>query len=283
MDNLTFIAVDFETATNNRMACQIGITIVEDGEIKDTIVKLIQPPHNKYDWNCINVHHITPEKTAQAPTFAELWTKLEYLFTHYVTVAHNAAFDESVLRKNLEYYGISHNKILPFLCTYDIYGLSLENLCKAFDMPIEGHHDAGFDSLCCAKFFLNFSQGIQPNMQAVDFSEPKKKGFPGSHKSLSLKKDTTNADPNNPFYNKKVVITGVFTTDREELAAIINKMGADICTSISKKTNYVIIGEAPGPAKMVKVDSLIAEGCNIHKLYQNDLDEILAGNWGKYT
>ena len=29
-----FIAVDFETATSNKMACQIGVTIVENGVIK---------------------------------------------------------------------------------------------------------------------------------------------------------------------------------------------------------------------------------------------------------
>lgn len=284
MDNNTFIAVDFETATYDRMACQIGITIVENGEIKDTIVQLIQPPHNYYDLNCVKVHHITPEKTANAPTFDKLWPKLEPLFTSYIAVAHNASFDESVLRKNLDYYGISHNKILPFFCTYDIYGLSLENLCKAFHMPIEGHHDAGFDSLCCAKFFLNFSNHVRPDM-SLDFTEPKEKTKTSSSNQLKgdlLKKDLTNADTENPFYNKKVVITGVFTIDRDVLAAKFKTMGADVNSSISKKTNYVIIGDAPGPAKMEKLDSLIAEGCNIRKLYQCDIDEIFAGNLEKY-
>ena len=42
-----FISIDFETATCDKMACQVGITIVEDGEIKDTIVRLIQPPQKQ--------------------------------------------------------------------------------------------------------------------------------------------------------------------------------------------------------------------------------------------
>ena len=44
MKKPSFTAVDFETATPDRMACQVGLTIVRNGEIKDTIVKLIKPP-----------------------------------------------------------------------------------------------------------------------------------------------------------------------------------------------------------------------------------------------
>lgn len=35
MINTNFIAVDFETATNSRMACQIGIVVVEKGILED--------------------------------------------------------------------------------------------------------------------------------------------------------------------------------------------------------------------------------------------------------
>ena len=53
MSNTDFIAVDFETATNSRMACQIGIVVVRNGNITERISKLIQPPFNEYDSNTI--------------------------------------------------------------------------------------------------------------------------------------------------------------------------------------------------------------------------------------
>ena len=37
MENVkTFVAIDFETATPNKMACQVGIVSVVDGEIVET-------------------------------------------------------------------------------------------------------------------------------------------------------------------------------------------------------------------------------------------------------
>lgn len=76
------------------------------------------------------------------------------------------------------------------------------------------------------------------------------------HEHLSgdiLKKDLSNADPKSPFYNKKVVITGVFPIERYELALILKiKMGADIDTSIGKNTKILLVGDDPGPMKVAK-------------------------------
>ncbi len=126
METNSFIAVDFETATFSKMACQIGVTIVENGVIKGTAVDYIQPPGNKYEMGCIKVHHINPEMTINTPTFDKIWPYYKELFENYPIVAHNAAFDESVLRTNLEYYGIPHQHIAKFICTYQIYSLSLD-------------------------------------------------------------------------------------------------------------------------------------------------------------
>ena len=60
---LDFVAIDFETANHLQMACQVGITIVVDGEIKETITKLIQPPGNQFEAMFKGVHHITEEMT----------------------------------------------------------------------------------------------------------------------------------------------------------------------------------------------------------------------------
>lgn len=50
------------------------------------------------------------------------------------------------------------------------------------------------------------------------------------------------------------VITGVLDSlEREEAEEIIKKYGGRILHQISKKTNYVIIGDEPGPAKVSKV------------------------------
>ena len=279
-----FIAVDFETATFNKMACQIGVTIVENGKIKSTVVDLIRPPENKYETGCIKVHHITPELTENAPTFDAHRQNYKELYENYPIVAHNAPFDESVLRANLDYYGISHEHIAHFICTYKIYQLSLDKLCYVFNLHDEAHHDAGFDSLRCAQFYKYYLDGVQPDMSRLADYVPEEERHHriAQHKQLRgdvLQKDLTNADPNNPFYNKKVVITGVFDVDRNELAQILKSLGADLDTGISKRTDFVFVGRDAGPSKLAKLQSLITAGYPIRQLGQDEVTQIMNENY----
>lgn len=285
MKNTSFVAIDFETATNNRMACQIGIVVVDNGQVIERVSKLIQPPYNRYDAGTIAVHHITPDKTENSPTFDVVWNEIQHYFINTKLVAHNAMFDEDVLYKNLDYYGIMPMGILPFSCTCDIYHrIGLHDLCEAFGINPDGHHDALFDAECCAQFYLNYLNGVLPDYSLIKSKKPKytrlaeKKHLGGD----LLKKDLTGADPCNPFYDRKLVITGEFHLDRKELANVLKSMGADIDTGISKKTNFVLIGQEPGPAKMEKLEKLIHDGYPIRKIYQEDLDRILAGDYDSY-
>lgn len=280
----SFIAVDFETATFSKMACQIGVTIVENGIVKGTAVVFIQPSDNRYEMGCIRVHHINPEQTINAPTFDIIWQNYKELFEKYPIVAHNAPFDESVLRANLDYYGIPHNNIAKFICTYQIYSLSLDKLCWAFNLHDDQHHDAGFDSLRCAQFYKFYLEGIKPDLSrlASYISEEERHSKIVKHDPLKgyvLHKDLTTADPNNPFYDKKIVITGVFDIERNELAQKLKSFGADLDTSITKRTNFVFVGRDAGPSKLVKLQSLIAEGYPIRQLSQDDVTQILNGNF----
>ncbi|MFA4929550.1 MAG: exonuclease domain-containing protein [Patulibacter sp.] len=95
----SWVAIDFETATQSRAsACAIGIVTVEDGVVVAEREILIQPPGNEYDGFNIAIHGITPEDTAYAPTFAEVWPEIERAIDGRLVLAHNAGFDLSVLR-----------------------------------------------------------------------------------------------------------------------------------------------------------------------------------------
>lgn len=282
MNNTDFIAVDFETATNSRMVCQVGIVVVKGGKIVDRISKLVQPPLNKYDLNTINIHHITPKQTENCETFDKLWEKISSYFIASTIVAHNAQFDEDVLYRNLAYYGILPLGINSFQCTCNLFGrMSLRDLCECFDMDISGHHDALFDAECCANFYLKYLNGEKPDSpikRKKTLSEKKAEKLSGD----ILVKDLSNADPNNPFYDRKVVITGEFDINRKELGKILKSMGADIDTGITKRTNYVLIGDYPGPKKIEKLDKLMHDGYNIRKLYTEDIHAIFKGSWEQY-
>lgn len=297
MDFETFTAVDFETATNDRMICQIGIVTVKNQQIQDKLSIFVQPPFNKYDQNTIRVHHITPDKTENELTFDLVWPKIEKYFTNQTIFAHNKSFDEDVLYRNLDYYGIMTMGLQPFRCTCDAFQrVNLKTLCSGFGMQYNSslHHDALFDAECCAQFAIKYLNGEEPNWDIIKDIyelEGKKKKLTSNQKNLPVrerlkgdifKKELSGADEKNPFYDRKVVITGTFNQDRKVLAKTIKAMGADIDSAITKNTQFVLIGNEPGPVKMEKVDKLIHDGFNVKKLYQWDIDSILSGNWKEY-
>lgn len=60
----------------------------------------------------------------------------------------------------------------------------------------------------------------------------------------------------NPFLGKKVVLTGTLPTlTRNDAKKILEELGAQVVSSVSKNTDYVLAGENPG-SKMEKAQSL---------------------------
>ena len=150
----SFTAIDFETAQGYRWSiCQVGLVRVEHGRITHEVSLLVQPPDNFYWDTFIDIHGITPVKTANAPTFDKIWHKVEPFINGQTVVAHNGlSFDFPVLAKTLEYYGLQE-PIYEKRCTYKIYRQGLNALCEKHNIPLN-HHDALSDARACAKLYL---------------------------------------------------------------------------------------------------------------------------------
>ena len=59
----------------------------------------------------------------------------------------------------------------------------------------------------------------------------------------------------NPFKDKKVVITGTMSVSRTVIKDMLEKLGAKVSGSVSKNTDYLIYGESAG-SKLTKAESL---------------------------
>jgi len=275
------IAIDFETAKGT-FPCQIGIAAVDvhNSKIGQTFCKYIQPPGNEYSQYNVFVHHITPEQTEHEPEFPVVWREIKTFFENAIIVAHNAPFDLNVLHKTLDYYSIDYPHIVKVVDTCRLFeGKKLDVACYQYGICLERHHNALDDAIACANLLLAKIRGVKQITDEEPEPESSNTNPFGKHEALRgdvLKKDLSDADPNNPFYNKKVVITGVFTHDRKELANRLKKMGADIDTSVSSRTNIMLVGIDAGPAKLKKLQDLKKEGYDIRVLHQEDLDEIIS-------
>ncbi len=149
----SFTAIDFETAHGKRWSiCQVGLVRVENGLVTEEYSSLVQPPNNFYWDNFIDIHGITPEMTANAPTFDIVWKEMERFIKNQDVVAHNGfAFDFNCLSQTLEYYDVE-TPVYTGHCTYKIYGDNLASLCERFNITLK-HHDALSDAMACAELF----------------------------------------------------------------------------------------------------------------------------------
>ena len=312
----SFVSFDFENLYPQRVtACSVGMVKYKNGIIVDKYYTLIRPPfeyEGKRGPALTWIHGFTENDFEGQKTFAEILPEMETFIEGLPLVAHNACVERACIHDACAYYNIETS--IPYEGIIDTYLLSkavdgklgfkekvrglysLSIVCQRYGVPVLRHHHACDDAEMCGNLFLALPKYLSGELmfdestlqQTLEYCEKKKSSSNSiytsyaqrGHRNLCgdiLQKDLSCADPNNPFYDRKVVITGVFTIERHELAAKLKVMGADIDTNVSSKTNYLLIGEEPGPSKLRKFDELIASGKDVRKIYQEDLNLILAG------
>ena len=318
----SFVSIDFENLYPQRVtACSVGMVKYKNGKIVDQYYTLICPPfeyEGKRGPALTWIHGFTEDNLKNEKTFAEILPQMEEFIEGLPLVAHNASVERACIHDCCAYYNI--DTLIPYDDIMDTYILSkeienklgidfrgtgsysLDVVCKRFGIPVLRHHHACDDAEMCGNLFLALPKFLSGELR-FDSSVRDKVSCYGTkgtsfdnnicqsyisrgHTNLCgdvLQKDLTCADPLNPFYDRKVVITGVFKIERQKLANVLKKMGADIDTSVGGKTNYLIVGEEPGPSKLRKFEELIAAGKDVRKIYQEDLDLILSGkDYEKY-
>lgn len=268
-NSLTFIALDFETATSSRAsACEVGLTFVEGGEIKRADSWFIQPPLNHFDDINISIHGITPSETANAPGFAEQWDKLASCLKGKTVVAHYAPFDMGVIRDECAELRLSYPEF-RFACSCALSrfvmpgldGYSLEPLCRHFGIDTEGHHRSEADALMAAKLMLALC--YKAKVDSLDelikkyrynfgcFADGEYRPF---HRIRDYSgkatideflrdyvPDNSGFDEENPFYGQEVVFTGKMMFERKELMKLVMDVGGKTKDDVTKSTDYLVV------------------------------------------
>lgn len=163
--------MDFETANAKRAsACSIALAIVRNSQVTHEFYSLINP-ETDFSWRNINVHGIHQQDVADSPTFPEVWAHIAPLFTaNKLVVAHNASFDNSVLKRTLMRYGVTppHYLTLDTLRTSkqfypQMVNHKLNTVCDQLNIELEHHHNALDDSVACANILLAQQQQFGSN------------------------------------------------------------------------------------------------------------------------
>ena len=165
---MNFLAIDFETANSSRdSVCEIGLAFVEDYKIIDSKSYLVKPSENSFAPLNIGIHGIRANDVKDEPEFNVIWESIKHHFDKSYVIAHNSAFDMSVLRKVLDLYDIEYPNF-KYSCTYQISKKAwaempnhkLNSLCERLNIPLN-HHRAEDDAIACAKVALKLIKDFE--------------------------------------------------------------------------------------------------------------------------
>lgn len=266
---MDFAVIDFETATSRRdSACALGMCLVADGAVTETRHWLIRPPANEYSDFNRGIHGIGPEDTRDAPEFVAVFEQALQWSGPLPLVAHNAAFDLSVVRYALDSAGVGYPR-RDYYCTLlmsrahwpTLPGYSLPIVAACCDVGLD-HHHAESDALAAAKVLLRIAQdrdssdleqlsrglglsaghlnewGYSPcSLKTGVAATPKTKLKVGQIES------NTGADPAHPFFDADIAFTGtLLSMSRDTAMTLVGERGGRPRTSVSIRTEYLVVG-----------------------------------------
>lgn len=165
---MNFISIDFETANEKRNSpCSIGIVVIKNNKVVEKLHYLIKPLEMRFVPINIGIHGIRPAMVKNEPEFNVIWDKIKDYFNGSLVVAHNAAFDISVLRRTLELYNIEYPEF-NYICTMKlarnfyrgIDNAKLNTVSEYLDFTFK-HHDALNDALACSNILLKISEELE--------------------------------------------------------------------------------------------------------------------------
>jgi DNA polymerase-3 subunit epsilon len=298
-----FVAIDFETATGSRAsACAVAVAMVEDGQVKDVLRWLIQPPGNEYDGFNVSIHGITPAMTKDSPTMAAVWPEVLAAVGDRPLVAHYAVFDMSVLRSALMADG-SEWPNLTYFCTCTLakrgwpgmLSYRLVDLADECGLTFQ-HHEPGADAATAAELAIACC-GLASERQldaaskalGVRAGQLSSDGWAPSGVAPQRLSDLTptvdHIPEDSPFVGKTIVFTGTLTSGltREHAAQLVVDAGGHPASSVSKKVDYLVLGmqdasrvkDGSHSEKMLKAIDLKHAGAPIELLSEDDFLRML--------
>ena len=159
--SIDFVAIDAETANRRRgSVCSLAAVRVRNGRIVEQFATLVRPPIPGFETMNVRVHGIRETDVADAPAWSPVHGRLTEFVGDDVVVAHNAAFDASVLREACLAAGITTPQH-AFLCSrrlaeeflvLDKYGL--KQVAAHLGLDPFAHHDALQDATAAAQVVL---------------------------------------------------------------------------------------------------------------------------------
>ncbi len=263
---------------------EIGALKIRNNEIIDSFKTLIYTD-NYIDEFITELTGITNEMIKNAPLIDTVLVKFLDFIDDDILVGHNVNFDINFLYdsclKNLNKY-LTNDFIdtmrLSRKLNKELKHNRLVDLIKFYNIDIDNQHRALDDCSSTYKIFLKIQESIIQKYTTFDnfVLEMKKRKNTVKAKDITVNKENINED--NPFFEKEVVFTGVLEKMiRKEAMQTIANMGGYNRDTVTKDTNFLILGNNDYCKAIKNGKSLKQKKAEAYKLKGNDI-EIISEN-----
>lgn len=290
---LDFYVFDLEsTGTSCRTSeiCEIAALKVVGGEVVDEFETLVYidgeiPP------DAARVNHIKKDMLRDAPHMtAALVSFINFIGSDSVLVGHNiTAFDLKFINSVADRCGVKFGyknavdtltlarRAWPGLQSY-----KMDSLRSWLDLDTNGCHRALKDCLDEYALYMRIRKDVEEGNVSI---APSKKGRSRSGVKWSGKwtrkkaKDFTTEkikfDENHPLFDKSVVLSGIEGDEYDEYLQAICDLGGHPQDNVTKKTNYLVIGDNPGKGKVAKAQEYRDKGVCIDIIRERVFEDLI--------
>lgn len=257
-----FVAINMLTMYPNKASvCAVGMVKVKNGEVVDEFYSLVDPPEGLglKGFNILKeLHGITSDITAGAPTFIEILPKIEDFIEKLPLVVHNGVTERFVFIRALEYFRGTGADICSYLESVQFIDIKYMGVLHL----VGKRYDPLYDARLCADTYIG--------MDVDDALYPKSKKRPEvtqQQVAYGKTKEKVSSFVFEPFDYSKIecseniykgfgsYITGninIFKSKDELHLFLRDKLGVVPCKSHSKsRKDFILIcgSTGAGPSK----------------------------------
>lgn len=278
---LDFYVFDLEStdrAYTTSEICEIAALKVVDGEVADKFETLVYID-GEISAAAARVNHISKDILQDAPHMkTALNSFISFIGSNPVLVGHNIkTFDLPFIGRVANLCGVEFEyRDAIDTCTLakrawpDLPSYKMDDLRTCLNIDTEGCHRALKDCFDEYSLYMRIRQDVEEGRASVT---PPKKSAPRSGAKWSAKwgrkkaKDFTTDmvvfDERHPLFDKNVVLSGIEGADYDMYLQSVCDLGGHPKDSVTKKTNYLVVGDSPGKGKVTKAQEYRDKGVPI--------------------
>lgn len=273
---MDIVAIDFEKLNDSQLSvCEVGLVAFKDGkEVGTPFHSYINPVGGleRNGWAKKNLCHISDKMLLEAPSYKELFPKLQQFIKDKVLVVHSKGADLNYI------YNLEVEYSLPKLYTKWIDTKEVacnlgkpENLAdlysELFDMQLVDHHKSLEDARTCGMVLARLSSEVDilRYVHEEEYLPSDKRQSNDGSIARHTQFGTATVEPDGLVFNcdkisdysyfkdKSVALSGMSEVNKKRIKSVLFDLGAKCTSEPSGKTNVFIVDQNKvGPSKRKK-------------------------------